>query len=99
MATLQIKIKKNGRIVDNHCRKTLSKKANDSVRWIAMDSGTFTVTFPDGSPFEESTFPDISQGNSVASGPVRGTKYQTYKYVVTDAKGKVTDDPDILVDD
>jgi hypothetical protein len=64
-----------------------------------MDSGTFTIDFPDGTPFEESTFPDISPGNSVGSGSVCGAKGRTYKYVVKDAKGRLTDDPDILVDD
>jgi hypothetical protein len=98
MPTYQVHIKSNGRIADKHCRKTISKSSGDRVRFMAVGEGTWTIHFLDGSPFTKTTFEGISAGSSVDSGPPTGKTGTTYKYEVRNAKGKVTDDPDILVD-
>ena len=99
-------IKRDGRIDDVDCRKTLSKVRRDTVTFIAAGEGPWTIYFPPdtvpgyrGSPFTRDTY-NVTVGNPVttsdASGGVAGL---TYKYQVKNAANEVKDDPDILIDD
>jgi len=96
MATFNIVIKANGRVNDPDCRKTLSLRAGDEVRWVAAGGGPYTIVFAP-SPFGGNNFP-VSVGEPYSSGPaVNGSLDTSYKYKVLE--GTVPkDDPDVLIE-
>ena|SRR5690242_14662341 len=95
--TFPILIKSDGRINDTDCRKTLLRDADNQVQWIASGPGTWTIYFPNGSPFDSDTF-QVSVGSPQRSGRPRASAELTaYKYRVL--QGDVEkDDPDVLIE-
>ena len=99
-----VRIDKKGRALDHVT--TVKKNDKENVTWVALGQGgpwyvTFDKppdgTFENGSPFETDKY-EVPPGGLVQTtdGPVKGTG--TYKYNVKDARGRVTDDPDVDVE-
>jgi hypothetical protein len=97
LRTFPILIKSDGRINDTDCRKTLLRGEDNQVQWIASGPGTWTVYFPNGSPFNTDVF-QVSVGSPRESGTPRANADLTaYKYrVLQDNIEK--DDPDVLIE-
>jgi hypothetical protein len=84
------------------------------VLWVDVENGgpwtiTFaakTISYPHtfslqgGNPFTGSDPFTVDNGASASSGPVKGTATVpgTYRYTVKNARGDVTDDPDIDIE-
>lgn len=96
-----VRITKEGRIVppDRVVRVRFSR--HEDVLWIAQDNGgPWTITFENGTPFNENTY-KVPKGGSGGStgGPLPGTEGKTYRYTVRDANGNVTDEGEVYVVD
>ncbi len=66
-------------------------QGGDYVEIVWVSSKTFSVTFPNGSPFSQSTFNNANNN----SGTITSTASGTYKYNVT-VNGQVLD-PQVIV--
>jgi hypothetical protein len=106
MADHKIRIDNTGKIVNDDRSVKVKKKDQDQVTWDSQgNSGPWKIVFPPGpppykgSPFPSPTFTVPRQG-SVSSGQSNvPPSTASYKYEVRDGNDRITDDPDILIDE
>jgi hypothetical protein len=96
-----VRITREGRIVDADRVVKVRFSRKEDVLWIAQDNGgPWTITF-EVTPFSQSTY-TVPKGRSGGStgGPLPGTQGKAYRYTVSDANGKMTDEREVdVVDD
>jgi hypothetical protein len=95
-----VRIDRKGRALDHVV--AVSKRGREDVMWVAQgNQGPWEITFDKGtaSPFSQGAY-QVPEGGFVRTtdGPVHGTEGNIYKYNVKNAKGDITDDPDVDID-
>ena len=96
-----VRITSDGRIIDADRVVKVRVSRHEDVLWIAQDDGgPWTITFENGTPFNNSSY-KVPKGGSAGStgGPSPDTPGKTYRYTVRDAHGTVTDEGEVYVVD
>lgn len=100
MPNKTIHITKDGKIQDSDRRVPASKKAKDTITFTALTPhGPWAIKFKGaGSPFAELEPYAVPKGPNNPSSPLTPVAANgTYPYMVLDANGNITDDPDVII--
>jgi hypothetical protein len=100
MAIFPARIDPNGRVIGSDRTIRLSLRNNDEAQFTSQGtSGPWTVVFTNTSPFSSATFTVPQSGNVRSGRPTVQPGPASYKYEVRNSEGRITDDPDILIDE